>query len=154
MSFDDKETFRGTCVLVDGQGVLLQGPSGSGKSDLALRLLDRGATLVADDYVDVAVEMGALIASPPRAIAGLIEVRGLGILAVPFAERAPLGVVISCVPQSEVTRLPEQQSLTIRGIAVPRFSLAALEASAPAKVRALVRALATGGFRSDSPSST
>ena len=84
-----------TTVLVDGTGVLLRGPSGSGKSDLALRLIDGGARLVADDQTALAVENGVLVAHPPRSIAGRLEVRGLGIVTVPWAPSAPIGLVPS-----------------------------------------------------------
>ncbi len=151
MNAQNADIVRGTCVLVEGQGVLLQGPSGAGKSDLALRLLDSGCKLVADDYVRIEVENGALLASPPPTIAGLLEVRGLGILSVPFAERAPLNAIVMCVEPETVPRLPESQTVRIHGISLPRYALAPFEPSAAAKLRALMRALATGGFRNDSP---
>jgi serine kinase of HPr protein (carbohydrate metabolism regulator) len=113
--------------------------------------LDNGCTLVADDYVRVAVESGALYASPPPTIAGLFEVRGLGILSVPFVARAPLNAIVMCVEPEKVPRLPKNQIVTIHGISVPRYALAPFEPSAAAKVRALMRALADGGFRNDSP---
>lgn len=147
MSPSPSPPVRGTCVLVADCGVLLQGPSGAGKSDLALRLLDGGDRLVADDYVCVALESGALVASPPPSIAGLIEVRGVGILSVPFVARAPLNFVVACVEPARVPRLPEVQRVEIHGVWLPCYALAPFEPSAPAKVRALARAYATGGFR-------
>lgn len=150
----NEEILRGTCVVVEGMGVLLQGASGAGKSDLALRLMDTGGKLVADDYVSVAAENGALVAYPPPTIAGLLEVRGLGLLSVPFAERAHLGAVVICVPPDMVRRLPERQTMTILGISLPRYVLAPFEPSAAAKLRALMRALTTGGFRNDPPEET
>ena len=69
-----------TCIDVDGVGVLLRGPPGSGKSDLALRLISDGARLVADDRAELTVDSGQITVSPPSEIAGLIEVRGLGVL--------------------------------------------------------------------------
>lgn len=145
-----EDILRGTCVVVEGQGVLLQGPSGVGKSDLALRLLENGCKLVADDYVRIDVENSDLVARSPPTIAGLLEVRGLGVLSVPFAERAPLKAVVACVASEMVPRLPERQFVTIRGVSLPRFALAPLESSASAKLRSLMRALATGAFRNDS----
>jgi HPr kinase/phosphorylase len=79
-----------SCAARDGHGVLLLGPPGSGKSDLVLRLLDHGFQLVADDRVDV--EHG--IASPPAALAGLLEVRGLGLLRMPHAAEARLALAV------------------------------------------------------------
>lgn len=89
----------GTCVAREGAGVLLLGPSGAGKSDLALRLLARGFDLVADDQV--VIEDGT--ASPPAALAGLLEVRGLGIIRLPHAPRAQLALVVAL---GEAERLP------------------------------------------------
>jgi serine kinase of HPr protein (carbohydrate metabolism regulator) len=129
----------------------LQGPSGAGKSDLALRLLDSGSQLVSDDYVRIEAEDGALFAAPPPTIAGLLEVRGLGILSVPFIERAPLNAIVTCVEPELVPRLPESQTAKLHGISLPLYALSPFEPSAAAKLRALMRALATGGFRNDSP---
>jgi serine kinase of HPr protein (carbohydrate metabolism regulator) len=78
-------TIHATCVAIGGQGVLIMGPSGIGKSDLALRLIDRGATLVSDDYTEIELVEGALTGRPPATIAGKIEVRGVGIVTMVFA---------------------------------------------------------------------
>ena len=133
-----------TAVALDGEAVLLRGPSGSGKSDLALRLLDGGAQLVADDQT-VLRRVGAhLLASAPAALCGLLEVRGVGILRVAAAGAARLALIVDLVPSSEVDRLPEMRRETILGVSVPVFGLAAFEASAPAKLRLLRCALAAG----------
>ena len=84
------EQIHATCVDIEGAGVLLLGPSASGKSDLALRLMDGGARLVADDRVDLALEDGRLVASAPKDIASRIEVRGLGILEFDAQESSKL----------------------------------------------------------------
>jgi len=85
----------GTCVALSGLGVLLRGPSGSGKSDLALRLIDGGACLVADDQVELALDAaGRVMAQAPRALAGLLEVRGIGILRMETARTAPVALVV------------------------------------------------------------
>lgn len=128
-----------TCVEVEGLGVLLRGDSGSGKSDLALRLIDGGARLVADDRTDLAAEGGRLIASCPAALAGRLEVRGLGIGPVPTVASAPVGLVVDLVAAEAVERLPEPDHCSIEGIAVHRLALAPFEASAPAKVRLAAR---------------
>src|SRR5437763_620964 len=83
-------TVRGTSIAIGGRGVLLRGESGSGKSDLALRLIDRGAVLVSDDYTQVRAEHGRRIASAPGAIAGKSEVRGVGIATFPAEMDVPL----------------------------------------------------------------
>ncbi|MEQ9448012.1 MAG: HPr kinase/phosphatase C-terminal domain-containing protein, partial [Rhodospirillaceae bacterium] len=85
-----KAVIDGTCVSIDGQGVLLRGAPGAGKSDLALRLIDAGASLVSDDYCEVTVMDGALALNPPASIAGKIEIRGYGIVTLPFVESVKL----------------------------------------------------------------
>ncbi len=134
---------RGTCVAIDGSGVLLRGRSGAGKSDLALRLLSTGARLVADDYTCIERSDGILRASPPESLAGLLEVRGVGILRVNGLPEVPLVAMIDLVPSTEVERLPDPAEEHILGVAVPRFRLAAFEISAAAKVR-LVAEVASG----------
>ena len=129
-----------TCLDVAGVGVLLRGPPGSGKSDLALRLIDGGARLVADDRVELEVVDGALVAAPPAPIAGLIEVRGLGLVAAPWQPKARLGLVVDLVPPGEVERLPEAMSCALEGVDLARVALAALETSACAKVRLAAQA--------------
>jgi serine kinase of HPr protein (carbohydrate metabolism regulator) len=124
-----------TCVEIGGHAVLIRGPSGGGKSDLALRLIDGGAVLVADDQTNITVEGGRLFAAVPETIAGMIEVRGLGIVRLPYRARAPLALVIDLVQPKDVERLPEPSSASLLGVMVPRLALAAFEASAAAKVR-------------------
>ena len=127
-----------SCVEIDGSAVLLRGAPGSGKSDLALRLIDGGARLVADDQVDVVAIRGELIATAPETIAGLIEVRGLGVVRLPDAKltpRARLSLVIDLGPSAAVARLPDAATVTIEGVTLPLLVLAAFEASAPAKVQ-------------------
>lgn len=139
MSNNTPEKIHGTCVEVEGMGVLLRGPSGSGKSDLALRLMDDGARLIADDYTEVAADGEKLLASAPENIHGLIEVRGVGVLQTGAAVRAELGVVIDLVAAKDIDRLPEDKTTDLIGTSIPYFRLAAFEASAPAKVRFIVR---------------
>lgn len=133
-----------TCIAIDGFGVLLRGPSGSGKSDLALRLIDQyaDAILVADDRVDVAARGGAVYASAPPSIAGKLEVRGIGIVKMPHAEGVKLNLLVDLVDLvdvSSIPRLPEPVFGEILGVALPRLALAPFEASAPAKLRQALR---------------
>lgn len=140
------DEIRGTAVSVDGAGVLLQGGSGAGKSDLALRLIEAGARLIADDYTTVSVRDGLLCAIAPAGIRGLLEVRGLGVVRCePALEPCPLVVAIELVAPEDVPRLPEDARCTISGVALPQFRLAPFEASAPAKVRLAVR-IVTGSI--------
>ncbi len=124
-----------TCVDVAGVGVLLRGPPRSGKSDLALRLIDRGARLIADDRVEIEAWEGALMASAPATIAGMMEVRGLGLVTVPWQPRGRVGLVVDLVPPEKVERLPEAASWVYEGVSVACVALSPVEASACAKVR-------------------
>jgi serine kinase of HPr protein (carbohydrate metabolism regulator) len=124
-----------TTVEIGGQGVLIRGPSGSGKSDLALRLIDGGAQLVADDQTELIVQEARLMARAPETICGLLEVRGLGILRLPHAGGVPLALVVDLVEAAAIERLPEPCWTDILGATVQRMDLAPFEASAAAKVR-------------------
>ena len=126
---------HGTSVEIEGAGLLIRGDPGSGKSDLALRLIDTGARLIADDRVDLRRMDGSLILSPPPASAGMIEVRGLGILRLPFARDVPLGLFVDLIPGEEVERLPERQTCRFLDQDVPWIAIAPFQASAPAKLR-------------------
>ncbi|MEO5336584.1 MAG: HPr kinase/phosphatase C-terminal domain-containing protein [Magnetospirillum sp. WYHS-4] len=128
-----------TCVALDGVGLLLRGPSGGGKSDLALRLIDAGARLVADDYADLEVKGGRLVATAPETIAGLIEVRGIGVLRVGCLPEAPVALVVDLVPAGAVDRLPEPAVCTDYGLALPLVRLDPFQSSAPAKLRLALR---------------
>lgn len=127
------ETLHASCVAIDGRAVLIEGRSGSGKSDLALRLIDRGARLVSDDYTVLVRERDRVLAQPPATIAGRIEVRGIGIVDMPHVEHVPAALVVRLADQVE--RMPEEGDMrTIAGVAVPMVALNGHEASAPIKV--------------------
>lgn len=129
-----------TCIAIGGTGVLLRGPSGSGKSDLALRLIDGGAELVADDRV--LLDGGAeLIGRPPAEIAGRLEVRGLGIVSVAHRPFAAIGLVVDLVAAAAIDRLPEPATVRLLDRDVPLIRVAPEHASAAAKVRLAVRTL-------------
>jgi serine kinase of HPr protein (carbohydrate metabolism regulator) len=135
---------QATCVVVDGLGVLLRGPSGSGKSDLALRLIDGGAKLVADDGVELRRQGERLFArlppGAPESVRGRIELRGLGILPAPSVAETPLDLVIDLVAMDALERLPEPLTVELLGVVLPLLRLSAREPSAAAKVRLAVRA--------------
>jgi HPr kinase/phosphorylase len=126
---------HGTTIALDGDGVLLRGPSGSGKSDLALRLIDLGARLVSDDQTELTREAQGLVARSPRTIAGRIEVRGVGILKVPTVPSAAVRLVVDLVVPDRVERLPEPQFSEYLQCCIPLLALAPFEASTPAKIR-------------------
>jgi HPr kinase/phosphorylase len=138
----------GTCVALGRKAAVLQGPSGSGKSDLALRfVMDMppalNAALVADDQVWVERAGDGLIARPPATIAGKIEVRGIGIVSLPHLQEAELRLIIQLSHPDEVPRLPTmgRETTEIHGIAVPILRLAPFEASAPLKLRLALETL-------------
>jgi HPr kinase/phosphorylase len=127
-----------TCVSIGGDAVLLRGSSGAGKSDLALRLIDGGAILVSDDRTELMRTGSELIATAPVTIAGKLEVRGIGIVELPFAPDAPVRLVVDLT--DAVERLPEPGRCTLLGIDLPCVKLRPFEASAPAKLRLALRA--------------
>ncbi len=117
---------HGSCASRGGSGVLLIGPPGSGKSDLLLRLLDRGFSLVADDRVEIVDGL----ARPPQALAGLLEVRGLGIVRLAHVAQTSLALVVTL--GAAAVRLPEPTRHPILGL--PQIAVEAHHASAPAIV--------------------
>ncbi len=134
------EQIHATTIDINGSGVLLSGPSGSGKSDLALRLIDGGARLVADDRTDLALADGRLVASAPRELAGRMEVRGLGVLEKDAVPQTVLALVVELVDPENVERVPKAATTTLLGVDVLVVRLHAFEASAAAKVRAALMA--------------
>lgn len=134
-----------TCVALrhgrTWRAVLLRGPSGAGKSDLALRLIEAGARLVADDRTALARVGGGVVASAPASIAGLIEVRGLGICRLSRGQllaRARVVLLVDLVPPAEIERLPEPAHESLLGVDLPVLELTPFEASSCAKLRLAV----------------
>ena len=131
------KSIHATCVAIGGRALLIMGRSGVGKSDLALRLIDRGAILVSDDYTVLTVSDGVLRAAPPANIAGLLEVRHIGIVNMPYAMDVPIALAISLDEKPE--RMPDHpkslaiSGLDLRGIAVPCIALHGHEHSASIK---------------------
>jgi HPr kinase/phosphorylase len=126
---------HGSAVEWQGSAVLLRGPSGAGKSDLALRLIDGGAQLVADDQVEISRDGEILLAGPPAALAGLLEVRGLGILRIGHRAPSRLALVVDLVEEELVERLPEAAQTRLLGVGLPLLRLSPWPASAAGKVR-------------------
>ena len=145
MSAAPSNLVHATCVAIEGAGVLLRGPSGAGKSDLALRLIDGGARLVADDQVELVRQDESVLARPPESLAGLLEVRGLGIIRLHHLPDAPVLLVADLVPADQVERLPEPATVHLLGCDLPLLHLDPFTASAPAKLRLAVR-VATGSI--------
>lgn len=122
---------------------MIEGESGAGKSDLALRLIDRGAQLISDDYTLLQRAGRDLIASPPDTIAGRIEIRGLGILTMPHVEKIPVALLIRLTDAPE--RLPLAEEVRrIAGLDIREIAVDAHTASAPIKVELALRHLVGG----------
>lgn len=134
------EMVHSTTVAKDGRGVVIAGRSGSGKSDLALRLIDRGFELVSDDQTMISKSRDGLVASAPATIRGKIEVRGIGILDMP--NRDSVAVCLWVTLSTDIKRLPDSEQHQILGIDVPEISLDALTASAPIKIELALGRLA------------
>jgi hypothetical protein len=131
---------HGTCVALNGVGVLLRGPAGAGKSDLALRLIEAGGVLVADDLCEIRREGERLLIDLPAAVdpnfRGKIERRGEGILIRPYFGPAPLGLVADLRPSSAAEEPPE--TLEILGLSRPLIVLDPFQPSTEAKLRSKV----------------
>jgi len=129
-----------TCVELDGRGLLLRGKSGSGKSDLALRLIEHGAVLVADDQVILKVVDGEIYASPPTGLAGLLEVRGVGICRFEHVPASRLFMIFDLEPHESIERLPDHstQRSKLLGQSVTAIKMNPFEVSACAKIKSAI----------------
>jgi serine kinase of HPr protein (carbohydrate metabolism regulator) len=146
----EQTLLHANCVAIGGVGVLILGEPGSGKSDLTLRLIDAAgvglgrrpvkATLVSDDQVLVRARAGKLYASPPKSIAGLLEIRGAGIVRVAFRKSVPLALAVRLASAAEIERLPgiEKSRFEIADLSLPVIEIDPAAASAPARLRAAI----------------
>ena len=130
------ENIHATAVCFDGKAVLLIGEPGSGKSDLALRLImNKNAVLIADDRADIDNVNGVLKVSCPQNIQGLLEVRGIGICKMPFVPEADVKMVVRLVsPELKIERLPEKETINLCGVELPLININAFEISAVDKI--------------------
>lgn len=128
-------SIHATCVAYDNIGILLRGPSGSGKSSLAVRLIEDGATLVADDRVHLRVKDNILHASCPSLLVGRLELRGLGLVQLPSINEAPLGLICDLVSAADVERLPARSWCEYLGCEVRKVAIAPFEPNAVSVLR-------------------
>jgi hypothetical protein len=135
----DSELLHATSVLIEGSVLLIAGRPGAGKSDMALRLIDRGAMLVSDDYTRLEARGGALYALAPPTITGRIEIRGIGIADVASGHEGPVALMLDL--DGEPPRLPDEplREAVLCGVAVPVLPFRAFEPSAPIKAEWAMR---------------
>jgi HPr kinase/phosphorylase len=124
-----------TCVKFIDKGILIMGCSGSGKSDLALRLMNKGAVLISDDYVDVRTDNGTLWAYTPKNIEGLIEVRGVGLMEVNYEKSCELHIVLELVAREDIVRMPEKYFYEYSGCKIPLLKFDGFAVSSVAKIK-------------------
>jgi len=146
-------SIHASCVAVGSHGILIRGASGSGKSTLCLQLIDGEgyglgrktlrARLVADDQVELFPRKGKLVARPPASLAGLIEIRGAGILATTYKKSVILKLVVDLLPPTQVERLPDQsdQQTEIEGVKLARIAIAIGNPAVTAIVRSALQYL-------------
>jgi len=142
----NKTVLHGTAVLLHASemhagAVFIRGLSGAGKSDLALRLIDAGAQLICDDQVLFEKRNGVIYAESVDTLRGMLEVRGIGLMRFAAAPPSRLALIIDLVRREDVPRLPDDETMEILGIAVPRVRLHAFDASTPVKIRKKLEAL-------------
>ena len=132
---------HGTCVAIGNEAILFRGPSGSGKSDLALRVINCGGTLVSDDQTIIVRQEDELIMSSPDNIRDKIEVRGVGIVNMLAKKEVRLGLVLDMMPSEKIDRIPIPQFCWYLGLQVPVLGLHPFENSAPLKVQLAINSV-------------
>ena len=130
-----------SCVEIEGKGIVIFGPSGSGKSDLAIRLIDAGGKLVSDDYVTITNEGNVLYAYPAPNIEGMIEMRGVGLIKLSYLKISTLVLALNLVTDKDIERLPEKNTFRINKAIIPLYNFNAFSVSAIAKIKLLLRSL-------------
>ncbi len=130
-----------TSVNIGRQGVMIRGPSGSGKSDLALRLIDAGAVLIADDQTQIDLKNNAIKLNTPVEIAGKIEIRGYGISLLPYDKNITLSLIVDLRDRNDIERMPENQDEELLGVTVKTMQLHAFDVSAIAKIHLVLKGL-------------
>ena len=133
----EQQTIHATLVALQNKGVLLKGKSSSGKSDLALRLIqNKKATLVADDIVIITKESTSVTGRAPQNLQGLLEVRGIGIVRLPFLAEISIDLIVNLQDnEKSVERMPKDAYENIFGVEIKQIDLYAKENSAPEKIQ-------------------
>lgn len=111
------ENIHANCIRAHGKGLLILGASGAGKSSLSAQLIALGAVLVADDRCEIWPQQGRLMARAPKPLAGLLELRGIGIIRLPFFPTTPIAALVH-LERTTQDRMPAPQKATLAGIAV------------------------------------
>jgi HPr kinase/phosphorylase len=143
-----------SCVEKNGQGVLLRGHAGAGKSSFALSLINRGFRLVADDQVRTRTEDGLLIASPAEALKGLLEVRGIGILNFDYTSSCHVQYLIDLVPGYMSDRMPTLSHFSLSGIPIRAFQMNPMDPKSIEKVLVLFHQDFRGFYEEDQKGET
>ena len=133
------QQIHATAIEINGIAVLLRGASGSGKSDLALRLIEEGARLIADDRVEINITGGQVYASSPANINGIMEVRGVGILKMGSTTDIPVGLLVQLVLGSEIERLPDPEYDQLLNQKIKVIKIDPFSVSATAKIRYVLK---------------
>ena len=133
-----EQVFYATAVAYHGCGILIRGPSGSGKSDLALRLIEDGANLIADDQVNIKAVRKQLYLSSPDNISGLIEVRGFGVIKIECVRDIKLGLIVDLDPSYETERTSIMKDELIQDIITPIINIKAFESSVLARIKLIL----------------
>lgn len=137
----DVSLVHASCVSFEDKGVLILGDSGSGKSDLALRIIDAGGVLIADDYVEIRIVNGEVYGHVPDSIKGMLEIRGVGLVNLTSVASTKIDLVLELSNREDITRLPEKSFYELNGVEVLSFNFDAFSASAIAKLRMICKML-------------
>lgn len=138
-----------SCVAIGGKGILIRGASGSGKSSLALKLINSDSgELVGDDQLDIGRENGDVIAKPVEALASLMEVRGVGVLPTTHLSQAPVKLVVDLVQPDDFERMPEPRncSVELEGVSVPRIQIISLNPDGGDIARFALKCVEAGSY--------
>lgn len=128
-----------SCVELNGKGILIFGASGSGKSDLALRIMDAGGKLVSDDYVELSEKSQQIVATTAPNIEGMIEVRGVGLMQVEYKAQTVLALALVLTEREKIERLPETEYFEYGTAKVPLYKFDPFSLSAISKIKMLIK---------------